>query len=195
MRSLTRSRSPLVIVIAIVLSALLASCSNELPTEEPRPRTPAEETQTPAPSEPEREAPDEEQLEIATITGTQGTPSRLGSWTVTVREAEFGGGNDDVEVPSGMRRLKIEVDLTNESEGSLTTARSDWTLISSDSAHQVLEASEREKQGERTFSAGDEEDVTVNFAVPSATESYVLRFEPSEGGPGALEVTLSGAMS
>jgi len=125
-------------------------------------------------------------------TGTKGAPATLGGWKVTVRQAEVGSGNDDVQVESGMTRLEVEVDLENTSGEPLAVAPGDWILVdAADASYSVLPSSRPEKQGERTIPAGQTEDVSVNFAVPSAGGPFMLRFAPSQGADGALEVPIT----
>jgi len=125
-------------------------------------------------------------------TGTKGAPSTLGSWKVTVRQTEIGSGNDDVQVEAGKTRLTIEVDLENTSGESLAVASQDWALVdAADASYPVLTSTRPEKQGERTIPAGQSEDVSVNFAVPSAGGPFMLRFTPSQGADGTLEVPVS----
>ncbi len=123
-------------------------------------------------------------------TGAVGTPISLGLWRATVRAPEFGSGNDDVSVPGGMQRLKIEIDLTNNSASAMSVGMGDWSLRLGSITYEVLRATRPDKHGERTVSAGETEDVTVNFAVPDASAAYILKFDPAQGGPGVLEVPL-----
>jgi hypothetical protein len=171
---------------AVALALAITGCGGTQQTDD----TPSQETtESATPSAPVTETVVETGTAGLVTTG-EAMATQLGDWTVSVRDSEFGSGNDDVTVPSGMQRLKVEVDLTNTSDGELSVSPSDWSLYFADQAFEVLPSSDPDKQGERTLSPGDAEDVTVNFAVPSTDGLYILRFEPAEGGPGAIEVQL-----
>lgn len=181
----------LAVALGVLAGAVLAlSGCNGYTADEPAPPAVMEPETTP-PGAPDLDDPDAAPgAGPDVVTGTPGRSESVGSWSVTVDEWEFGSGNDDVEVPPGMERLKVEVELVNTAGDDLTLLPEDWMIVAGDATFPVLPSDRGEKQGERTVSAGETENVTVNFAVPDRTSEYVLRFAPSEGGPGTLEVTM-----
>jgi len=169
-------------VVCLVALMFAAGCAQ--PPAEP-PTTPEPTAVPPSPGE-------GQSGDAGVAGGAIGTPTTFGSWTVTVRQMEFGSGNDDVIVEPGKTRLKVEVDLKNSSGGALSVAASDWAVVDADGAsYAVLPSSRPDKQGERAIPAGATEDVSINFAVPSASGSFTLRFAPTQGSTGALDVPLT----
>ena len=124
------------------------------------------------------------------VQGTMGGLTVIGPWTVNVREIDWDSGNDDVSVPGGMTRLEAEVDLRNSTNAPVSVTTAEWSLVDDGgTTYEVLASSRPEKQGERTIGSGEVEDVSVNFAVPSRSGIYTLRFQPT-GSDMRLEVPL-----
>lgn len=173
---------PIMVVGHLVVLLLAAGCATQ----------PAAQVSPSAPTASVPVTPSAGQPTARDVTkGTKGAPTTIGSWTVTVRQSEFGSGNKDVNVEAGKTRLTVEVNLSNGSASSLSVGPNDWSAVDAAGVtYAVLPSSRADKQGERTVPAGKTEDVSVNFAVPSSGGVYTLRFAPANGGPGTLEVPL-----
>lgn len=183
----------LLVIPAMValLGLLLAACNEETtPSSSPTPTVSATASPSILSPSPQPSPSPSPSPASGIIEGSVLTPATVGSWTVIVDEFEFDHSTDAVTLPAGTRQLKVEVDLTNESDRSLSVRSSDWDLLGEEGRYQVLPTRDPDDQGERTFRAGERDDVSMSFAVPSGEGEYILRFTPSQGGPGTLRVPL-----
>ncbi|HSK47102.1 MAG TPA: hypothetical protein VLA05_03750 [Coriobacteriia bacterium] len=132
--------------------------------------------------------------------GSIGQPAAVGDWMVIVRAiAETGSPDgagatepgDDGKGRDGTARLRLGVQLRQDRQSSLTVIRSDWRLEDGEGrAYEPLEKQRAALHGAATVPNGEQRTVTLEFAVPDAGGSYVLYFEPVQGGPGVLAVAV-----
>ena len=186
-------RRTLTIACVFALLAPLAGCV-KIYQDDIDPETSASQTSTDTPEASTEDDSDGEATVPAdsegVAPGTVGAPATLGSWSVTVVEAELDPRNSNgLIAEDGERLLKIETELTNEGTKPMRVSAEDWMLVDSkDAAYEVLPAESPDSRGERNIPQDKTAEVTVYFAVPDSSNGFILRFEPTEGGPGTLAV-------
>lgn len=130
-----------------------------------------------------------------TTTGTKGTmkfnrvTQTLGKWKVTVMSLAAKPSKPVTSTSAAVpARVSTVVRVQNTDTKALKMYRSDWTLVK-DSGGTIKPVSKG--QTSVTVQPGKHKTMALVFKVPTTTGvAYMLRFEPKQGGPGAIEVAV-----
>lgn len=127
-----------------------------------------------------------------TGTGTKGgakftrTTQTLGKWKVTVMTMAMKPSK--ATTPAVPARVSAVVSVKNTGTGSMKMYRSDWTLVKSTGG---TITPVNKGQTSVTVQPGKHKTMALVFQVPTTTGvTYMLRFQPKQGGPGAIEVAV-----
>jgi len=199
---------------ALVLAAALAGCGTRQQTtaSTPAPVTEPTATSEPTPSAEPTSASPVPAGDVATAgswtlavreveSNLKGTDDSGGSGPGSGGSGAGDGSSPGDDNPSGddpgagsatgdAARMKIEIMVTNNADETLGVKTADWTLLAGGDELKPADQKDASKMGARDIEAGGTEDVTVFFDTPNISGVYTLRFTPSEGGPGSVDITV-----
>ncbi len=126
---------------------------------------------------------------VIRATGPSGTPITAGTWILTVRETEIKEKVGKIETKTG-QFVVVEIDLTNKDSVSRSVAPNDFTLINGSTTFKPMETGDEDLTPSRTIPAGKTEDVKAVFKVMHGMRSFSLIFEPADGTPVRIGVSI-----
>jgi hypothetical protein len=178
----------LIALLAISLAITLSACAEEPPPGEEGGASIGE-TQPPGefPGQPEN----------GMTTGSVGEPIVVGDWTVLVREVETEGPERRGEPGSSEEErqdpgiLTFTIDMSHDQESALPLVRDDWALESAEGgSYKPVEANEDLAGEDPSVDAAETATISLVFEVADPQGAFMLRFEPSEGGPGVARIAI-----
>ena len=117
-----------------------------------------------------------------------GEPTIVGDWTVLISGVDM-GPEAEGERPGN---VTVMASLVHDADDPLPVRRDDWSLVdqAGEEYPPVRGNSMLDGEEEVPLDPGETAQITLYFEVPAPNGPFVLRFAPSEGGPGELRVAI-----